>query len=278
MTRKVMALLVLALLAITLPVSAAEKTYPMRITITGPDGDPLATATVTVYFVNGTKVGTNTTTSTGRTTIYVKEDGTYLIYIQKGFSAVNITNYATTSPNITISLADYCQANITASLPKVLLFPAPKVNVKYLPGDANVWLTAVANETVYVPKDFSITISYPENITGLLYRYVLSNITANGALVDNNSSLSISEDTEIIGAYTSSYYLSTEQMILIGIAIVIIAAVAVVAVTGRKRAMQIISDTAEEYRRFVKRKHHGESMLVHKIDDAEEGSFVKKKR
>lgn len=244
----------LLLVAQYLNVSAAPS-YKMPIRVLDKDGDALASATVTVWFVNGTKVGSGTTNSTGWVVIDIGGAGDYVIFVQKGYDALTrVTFDPATNKNVTMNLKDYHWVNITAVC-NASSISKPEIVVKYGIPNVKLWLIAKTNRSVLVYNGLPILFNYPASVFAFPYRYNLTLLTANGEEIENNMTIiSINDDYEIVGFYSQEFYLSLETWAIIGIVVIIIIAIALVAVTGRKTVKAIIDEAVDNSRRFVKRK------------------------
>lgn len=244
----------LLLVAQYLNVSAAPS-YKMPIRVLDKDGDALASATVTVWFVNGTKVGSGTTNSTGWAVINIKGAGDFVIFVEKGYDALTRVEFdPKEDENVIMDLKNYHWVNITAVY-NVSYIGRPTIIVKYGIPNVKLWLTAKTNRSVLVDDGLPILFNYPASVPAFPYRYNLTLLTANEKEIENNKTIiSIKDDYEIVGFYSQEFYLSLETWAIIGMVVIIIIAVALVAVTGRKTVKAIIDEAVDNSRKFVKRK------------------------
>jgi len=240
------ALIPLAILAVILvlaPVAMASSDPTVNITVIGADGQPLASAKVTLYDEGGNKYE-GTTDENGTVSITVPTNATYLAVVKSGYYILD-TITVEGDVNVTIDASGMYYANLT-STPK-----AVDVEV-YLTAFDDVKLKLTTNVTVYAPSDMNVT--YPEEITEFPYKYVLEKIEYDGMETNETTvTLDMTEDYVVTAQYTKTFFITLEYWIIIILVLIVIAAIAIAWSAGARTAKAMISEWRER-RRFVRRK------------------------
>lgn len=256
--RKTGLMLILLLLTILLPLNRvlAEPGYPLTITVKDPEGGNLASATVTLYYINGTKITSGTTNSTGMVNLEMPvSTANIIIAIEKGFISLTPYSYnSSQSTQTTVDLSTYNQVTIDATYEKSPLLGSPKALVSIELVGTEYVSKISANGTLYVGNNVQIKVAYPESIIAFPYKYNLTEIKVNGVKVNNNSTVTINSDTSIVGIYSAHYYLTLETWIIVAMLVIIIVAVVVVSTSKRGPVKQAIDEIIQGSRRFVKKK------------------------
>lgn len=266
MIRRVLgALAVFMALAMLLfvPLAGATTTYTTTIQVVNPSNQAVASASVYVYFLNGTKVTSGTTNSTGYVQ-FALANGTYLVFV-KGthryyFALVKVAG--TTKAVINGTKLHY--VNVT-SVPVTTSFTLK-------PDNTNVSISLSTNTTVFGDKN--ATIVFPSSFVSFPYEYKLSQVKNATTTVSTGTIFAnLTGANQVVTAtYTQSIAFTSPMFLaIIGVIFIIIIAGAWYAGTHAiyNASYRFVRRTGTETKRFVRsvneedkdRKHY-----VHRAD------------
>jgi len=246
MNRYVLASILVALLVIvSITPAMAASDITVRVTVIGPDGDPLKNVKVMLYDDTGAKVDEDATDENGTAVLTVTANETYLIVV-KGEYYILDTVTVSGDTNKTVDASVMHLANLTSE-PK-------NVDVKVvLVAFEDVTLTMTTNITVYSPSDINVT--YPKEVVEVPYKYVLDKIEYDGKETNKTTiTLDMAEDYKVVAHYTKTFYLTLEYWLLVVLVLIIIVALAVAWTAGSRTAKTVIEEYREKNRKFVKKK------------------------
>ena len=228
------------------PLAGAATTYTTTIQVVNSHNQPVASASVYVYFLNGTPITSGTTTTAG----YVQfslANGTYLVFVEGSheyyFALIKVAG--TTMAVINATKMHY--VNIT-SVPVTASFTLK-------PDHTNVTISLNTNVTVFGDKN--ATIVFPSSFIIFPYQYKLSSVKnatttiSTGKIFANMTGANQVVTATYTGsvAFTSPYFLA-----IIGVIVLIIIAGAWYAGTHAiyNVSHQFVRRTGTEAKRFVR--------------------------
>lgn len=271
-------LLVLAALMILVPLGVvrAATTYTTTVEVVGPTNAALSSASVSVYFLNGTKVASGTTNSTG----YVQfslANGTYLFVVSTGKYYIFSLGKVAGTTKITINATKLHYANFT-SVPVTTSFTLEKID------NSNVSLSLNTNTTVY--GDHNATAAFPASFISFPYEYKLSQVkNATTTVSTGTIFVNFTSANQVVTAtYTGTLaYTSPEFLLIVGLILVIIIGGAAYAAThaifneafryvrsAGVRTKRYVRSVGSEAEHFVRRADNEDVRhYVHRDDDEE---------
>ncbi|MGC9086928.1 MAG: hypothetical protein ACP5IT_12115 [Thermoproteota archaeon] len=267
------------------PTVLGATTYPLTLTVIGADNKALASATVKIYWPNGTFIASNVTDSTGKTSFALPvANTTYLVVVSSAYYALGTIFYNNKAPSMTFNVSQFVYANITSKVTNALSGTSVTINANVSLGDAPKYvLTSATNFTVYVPSGKNITAVFPNSVVAFPFKYTLTNLTYITTKVTGNSVTFVPAKTVVLATYSQSFYLTLEYWVAIAIVgIIVVAIVLAWFMGGRKTAQHIIEEHEEKARKFVHRKASELSKFVSTVEKpstTEEGKeFIKEKK
>jgi hypothetical protein len=245
------------------PIAGAVTTYTTTILVVNPYNQPVSSAPVYVYFLNGTQVTSGTTNSTG----YVQfslANGTYLVFVKGShryyFALIKVAG--TTKAVINGTKLHY--VNIT-SVPVTTSFTLK-------PDRSNVTISLNTNTTVFGDKN--ATIVFPSSFVSFPYEYKLSSVKNATTTVSTGTIFAnmTGANQVVTATYTGSIaFTSPLFLAIIGVIVIVIIAGAWYAGTHAiyNASYRFVRRTGSETKRFVRsvneedkdRKHY-----VHRAD------------
>jgi len=161
----------------------------------------------------------------------------------------------TTSINVSLNASTLYALNVSAALTsKVWGISTPSVKVKFVPEDyKNFTYEFNTNWTIYTIMRNNLT--FPNETTVGLWTLVLESITVDSRKYTNVTTVTVpmTDDTDVVAYYEVKYPLLEPMYIIIIVALVGIALVAVVVVSGKKAkaaARERVEDSFRFYRRI----------------------------
>jgi hypothetical protein len=261
-----------SLIAVLLLASAnvlGATTYPLTLTVIGANNKALASATVEVYWPNGTLIASNVTDSAGKVGFDLPQaNTTYLVVVSSSYYALGIINYSNKAPTMTFNISQFVYANITAKVKNLLSGSSVIINVNVSLGDAPKYvLTQATNFTVFVPSGKNITAVFPTSIVAFPFKYTLENLTYGTTLATGNNVTFKPRNTVVLATYTQSFYMTLEYWVAVAIVgIIVVAIVLAWFMGGRKTAQHVIEEHEEKARKFVHRKANEISKFVSTVE------------
>jgi len=244
-------------------------TYPLTLTVVGANNKALASATVKVYWPNGTLIASNVTDSTGKTSFALPQaNTTYLVVVSSSYYALGTIFYNNKAPTMTFNISQFVYANITAKVKNLLSGSSVTINANVSLGDAPKYvLTHATNFTVFVPSGKNITAVFPSSIIVFPFKYTLANISYDtNPVISNNVTIKPSK-TVVLATYTQSFYMTLEYWVAVAIVgIIVVAIVLAWFMGGRKTAQHVIEEHEEKARKFVHRKANEISKFVSTVE------------
>jgi len=245
------------------PFAGATTTYTTTIEVVNPSNQAVSSASVYVYFLNGTRVTSGTTNSTG----YVQfslANGTYLVFVKGSheyyFALVKVAG--TTKAVINGTKMHY--VNIT-SVPVTTSFTLK-------PDNTNATISLNTNTTVFGDKN--ATIVFPSSFISFPYEYKLSSVKNATTTVSTGTIFAnmTGANQVVTATYTGSIAFTSPMFLaIIGVIVIIIIAGAWYAGTHAiyNASYRFVRRTGTETKRFVRsmneedkdRKHY-----VHRAD------------
>ena len=245
------------------PFAGATTTYTTTIQVVNPSNQAVSSASVYVYFLNGTQVTSGTTNSTG----YVQfslANGTYLVFVKGSqeyyFALVKVAG--TTKAVINATKMHY--VNIT-SVPVTTSFTLK-------PDNTNASISLNTNATVFGDKN--ATIVFPSSFVSFPYEYKLSSVKNATTTVSTGTIFAnmTGANQVVTATYTGSIAFTSPMFLaIIGVIVIVIIAGAWYAGTHAiyNASYRFVRRTSTETERFVRsvneedkdRKHY-----VHRAD------------
>jgi len=245
------------------PLAGATTTYTTTIQVVNPSNQAVSSASVYVYFLNGTQVTSGTTNSTG----YVQfslANGTYLVFVKDTheyyFALVKVAG--TTKAVINATKMHY--VNIT-SVPVTTSFTLK-------PDHTNATISLNTNATVFGDKN--ATIVFPSSFVSFPYEYKLSSVKNATTTVSTGTIFAnmTGANQVVTATYTGSIAFTSPMFLaIIGVIVIVIIAGAWYAGTHAiyNASYRFVRRTGTEAKRFVRsvneedkdRKHY-----VHRAD------------
>ena len=245
------------------PLAGATTTYTTTIQVVNPSNQAVSSASVYVYFLNGTQVTSGTTNSTG----YVQfslANGTYLVFVKDThyyyFALVKVAG--TTKAVINATKMHY--VNIT-SVPVTTSFTLK-------PDHTNATISLNTNATVFGDKN--VTIVFPSSFVSFPYEYKLSSVKNATTTVSTGTIFAnmTGANQVVTATYTGSIAFTSPMFLaIIGVIVIVIIAGAWYAGTHAiyNASYRFVRRTGTEAKRFVRsvneedkdRKHY-----VHRAD------------
>ncbi len=238
----VLAVLILASVA-TLPVTHAQTTYTLTLTVVGADNKPLTGVTVYLYDTDGNQWSAETDAN-GIAKFTVK-NGTYLVFVKASYAILTTVTVAGDT-SATINASAMHHANLTS----VPVSVTATVTANGFP----VQFKLDTNVTIY--SDEIINVSFPKEVVKLPYKYVLDRIEYDGTTTNESSvSLDLStKDYSVVAHYTQTFAVTLQLwMVLLLVAILVIALVVAFRV-ATKTASTMIAEYIARNRKFVSRR------------------------
>jgi hypothetical protein len=264
----ILASLIAVLLLVSTNVLGAT-TYPFTLTVIGADNKALASATVKVYWPNGTLVASNVTDSTGKTSFALPQANvTYVISIASKYYALSAITYNNKAPTMTLNISQFVYANITSRVPNALTGSSVTIKANVSLGSIPDYvLTAPTNFTIYVPSGNNIAVVFPSTIVSFPFKYTLANLTYGTTVVSGNNVTFAPNKTLVLATYTQAFYMTLEYWVAVAIVgIIVVAIVLAWFMGGRKTAYHIIEEHEEKARKFVHRKANEISKFVSTVE------------
>ena len=238
------AAIILAFCMAIAPAVAAATAYTITVVVVGPDKMPVKGAKVIVYDKSG-KAYEGVTDASGVAKIEVPDNDTYLVEVKAGNYIVVDAVHVEGDTSKTIDVSTMHHANITSTPVSV------GVSIQY--GIFETKLNLTTNITVYAPAP--ITVSYPEEVAKIPFKYVLKKISYDGVEVeDTKVTLDMSKDYMVVAVYEKTFPASLNMWLAILFAIIVIAAVVIAFVAGGRKAKEIIGEWRESKMRFVRKR------------------------
>jgi len=248
--RRVVLLAALLAVVLLLPILHASPAYTVTLTVTGADGSPLASATVEVYYQDGTRVASGATDSSGRYQFDVTSNGTYLVVVSKAYYVLD--HFAVNGNNVAKSIdltTGYHKLNVT-STPVIAGF-----NVTLAAVSGVTYGGASTNATIFIPAGEGVTVALPKEIRQLIFKYTLEKIVYDSTETTQNSvTLTMDADKVVTAHYTRGFAITLENWMIAVLIVIIAVAIAVVWRAGAKTAKDMVEEYRERSRKFVRRK------------------------
>jgi len=251
--RKGILVVAVALLALSLLVSAkvalASPAYTVTLRVIDPDNDPLASATVEVFYESGSKVAEGTTNSTGYFEFEVLSNGTYVVVVSKEFYAMDTFEVSGADVSKTMNLTGFYKADI-GSTPITVAF-----NIS-LTDEPDVVYQPTTNVTFYLPAGESIELAFPEEKTEYyVYKYKLDKIKYDySETTENTVTLTMNTDKQVTAYYVKTFAITLEYWVVGILVVIIIVALLVAWRAGATTAREMIEEYREKTRKFVHKK------------------------
>ena len=227
------------------PLAGATTTYTTTIQVVNSHNQPVASASIYVYYLNGTLITSGTTTTAGYAQFSLA-NGTYLVFVEGSqvyyFALIKVAG--TTTAVINATKMHY--VNIT-SVPVTASFTLR-------PDHTNVTISLNTNATVYGDKN--ATIVFPTSFFSFPYEYKLSSVknatftTSTGTIFANLSANQI-----VTATYTQSVAFTNPIFLaIIGFIVLLIIAGAWYAGTHAiyNASHQFVRRASAEAKRFVR--------------------------
>lgn len=249
--RKLMGILAVALAALFLMgiplASLAATTYTTTLQVVSPQNSALSGVTVTIYALNGTKLYSGTTNSTGYISTSLA-NGTYLAVVSTGKYYMFALFKVAGTTHAVINGTKLHYANITA------VPTSASVTLEKIDG-SNVTMTLTTNVTVYGDKN--MTVVYPSSFVSFPYEYKLSQVkNATATLTTGTIFVNMTGANQVVVAtytqsvaYTSPIFLGIIALVII---IIIVGAYYAASHAIYNAAHTYVRRTSEEKRRFVR--------------------------
>jgi hypothetical protein len=245
------------------PFAGATTTYTTTLQVVNPSNQAVSSTFVYVYFLNGTRVTSGTTNSTG----YVQfslANGTYLVFV-KGthyyyFSLIKVAG--TTKAVINGTKLHY--VNIT-SVPVTTSFTLK-------PDHSNATISLNTNAMVFGDKN--ATIVFPSSFVGFPYKYKLSSVkNATTTLSTGTIFADLTGANQVVTAtYTSTLAFSNPYFLaIIGVIVIVIIAGAWYAGTHAiyNASYRFVRRTGTEAKRFVRSVNEEDKDRKHYVNKAD---------
>ena len=228
------------------PLAGSTTTYTTTIQVVNPSNQAVSSASVYVYFLNGTQVTSGTTNSTG----YVQfslANGTYLVFVKDTheyyFALVKVAG--TTKAVINATKMHY--VNIT-SVPVTTSFTLK-------PDHTNVTISLNTNATVFGDKN--ATIVFPSSFVSFPYEYKLSSVKNATTTVSTGTIFAnmTGANQVVTATYTGSIAFTSPMFLaIIGVIVIVIIAGAWYAGTHAiyNASYRFVRRTGTEAKRFVR--------------------------
>jgi len=251
MKKGILAVAVLSALLLLMSVcAAASPAYKVTLRVIDPDNNPLASATVEVFYETGSKVAEGTTNSTGYFEFEVLSNGTYVVVVSKEFYAVDSFDVAGADVTKTMNLSTgYYKADI-GSTPITVTFNISLTDVP------DVVYQPSTNVTFYIPAGESIELEFPKEKTEYyVYKYVLDKIKYDySETTENTITLTMNTDKQVTAYYTKTFAITLEYWVVALLVVVIVVALFIAWRAGAAAAREMIEEYREKSRKFVRRK------------------------